>query len=166
MNIRASKRIRGYTPRNIIIENIIIIKIIENKKPFIFPQNMITWIHLINKIIKFSPKKIREKKAPPYSTLNPETNSLSLSERSNGLRLTSTTKIIYINKPIGKKYINETMYFWENCISKILNLPNPKINKITKNPKITSYEIDWLIERTLPNKEYFEFEDHPLNITP
>lgn len=44
--------------------------------------------------IKFSPKKIKENSIPPYSTLNPDTNSDSHSAKSNGVRLTSIIKVM------------------------------------------------------------------------
>lgn len=56
------------------------------------------------KIIKpYSVKKIKIKPKLLYSTLNPETNSLSLSEKSKGIRFISAIilKVSKINK--GKK---------------------------------------------------------------
>jgi len=44
-------------------------------------------------IIPYSQIKIKEKKPPPYSTLKPETNSDSPSEKSKGVRLLSEKQI-------------------------------------------------------------------------
>jgi len=55
--------------------------------------------------IKFSPKKINENSNPPNSTLNPETNSDSHSDRSKGVRFLSIKKLIIIIKRRGVKKI-------------------------------------------------------------
>jgi len=44
-------------------------------------------------IIPYSQMKIKEKTPPPYSTLNPDTNSDSPSEKSKGVRLDSERMI-------------------------------------------------------------------------
>jgi hypothetical protein len=33
-------------------------------------------------------------------------------------------------------------------------------------PKEISYEIIWLVDRTLPKNGYFEFDDHPASTMP
>ena len=45
-------------------------------------------------ILPYSPIKIRAKSAPKYSTLNPETSSLSPSLKSNGARFNSATRVM------------------------------------------------------------------------
>lgn len=67
------------------------------------PKNKQMEIKLKNKIIPYSQIKINEKTPPPYSTLKPDTNSDSLSEKSKGERLLSA-KII---KPHPKKNIKQ-----------------------------------------------------------
>lgn len=61
-------------------------------------------------ILAYSAKKIKANPPPPYSTLNPETNSDSPSAKSKGVRLVSAKlEIIHIN-PIGKnKKINHKL---------------------------------------------------------
>lgn len=58
---------------------------------------------IINKKKPYSTKKINLNKDEKYSTLNPETNSVSLSKKSKGVRFISLRTII-INVI---KYINE-----------------------------------------------------------
>ena len=47
--------------------------------------------YLIKKILQYSAKNIKANPPPPYSTLKPETNSDSPSEKSNGVRLVSAS---------------------------------------------------------------------------
>jgi len=55
-------------------------------------------------IIPYSAKKNNVKPAPPYSILNPETSSLSPSDKSKGARLVSAKiTTININRNIDKK---------------------------------------------------------------
>lgn len=49
---------------------------------------------LINRIFIYSAIKIKANKPLLYSTLKPETSSLSPSERSNGVRLVSASEVI------------------------------------------------------------------------
>lgn len=48
---------------------------------------------LITKMLQYSAMKIRANLPPPYSTLNPETNSDSPSAKSNGARLVSARSV-------------------------------------------------------------------------
>jgi len=48
-------------------------------------------IALKNKIMEYSAIKIKVNPRPPYSILNPDTNSDSPSEKSKGVRLVSAT---------------------------------------------------------------------------
>lgn len=61
-------------------------------------KNNITVIILINKILPYSAINRNAKLDPPYSILNPETNSLSPSAKSKGARLVSAI-IQIIHKP-------------------------------------------------------------------
>jgi hypothetical protein len=70
------------------------------------PKNKIEPISLIKMIIPYSVIKITEKSLPKYSTLKPDTNSDSPSEKSNGVRLDSDKlRKIHINHKNGKKKI-------------------------------------------------------------
>ena len=54
-------------------------------------------------IPEYSEINKRAKPPPPYSTLNPETNSLSPSEKSNGVRLLSAIQQDNQHKNIGNE---------------------------------------------------------------
>lgn len=60
----------------------------------IFPRNRIEEIILKIIILKYSDKKIKAKRPPINSTLNPETSSDSPSAKSNGLRFTSAVHLV------------------------------------------------------------------------
>lgn len=99
-------------------------KIKLNKFP---PKKIIENNILINKILAYSAKKIKANPPLEYSTLNPETNSDSPSEKSNGVRLVSANIEIKKIKDKGNlKNKNQTLI----CFSKNkykLNPPNKKI---------------------------------------
>lgn len=69
---------------------------------FLNPRNKISVILLKNKIIIYSAIKIIANLPLLYSVLNPETNSLSPSAKSNGVRLSSPV-IEIIHKKNGKR---------------------------------------------------------------
>jgi hypothetical protein len=54
----------------------------------------------MNKILPYSAIKRKAKRAPPYSILNPDTNSDSPSARSKGARLVSAKQVINQNTKI------------------------------------------------------------------
>jgi hypothetical protein len=107
-------------------------------------------------IILYSERKIKIKLIEENSMLKPLTNSLSLSEKSKGIRLFSTRKIIIIIKKKNKK---KKLFLKKNL--KLLKLVI--IEKIKKNKRI-SIEILCLLDRILPIKEYFEFLKIPSKI--
>ena len=82
----------------------VIIKIIVKKE---VGELIIILISILRpKIIPYSDIKIRANPPAPYSTLNPETNSDSPSEKSNGVRFVSANKVknsIIINSGMFKK---------------------------------------------------------------
>lgn len=110
----------------------------------------------------YSPIKINEKNPPPYSVLNPETNSDSPSEKSKGDRLHSAKHEITQQKNtiklIKKK---ETTQSLKKKTTKF-----KEYNTYTTNKKhiiiTTSYDTHWAEERYLPNKLYLVFLLHPL----
>lgn len=57
-------------------------------------------------IIEYSAKKNKTNPPEPYSTLNPEINSLSPSEKSKGARLVSANIVINQIRKIGNRLIN------------------------------------------------------------
>jgi hypothetical protein len=72
------------------------------------PKNNETVKNLRKIIIPYSQIKIKEKIPPPYSTLNPETSSLSPSEKSKGVRLLSARQTnIQARRRKGKKKPNQ-----------------------------------------------------------
>jgi hypothetical protein len=77
------------------------------KKP-VLPKNKEEVKKLKKIIIPYSQMKIRENNPPLYSTLNPETNSLSPSEKSKGVRLLSARQTnIQARRRKGKKKPNQ-----------------------------------------------------------
>lgn len=62
-----------------------------------------TKIILKNMILPYSAIKINANPRPPYSTLNPDTNSDSPSEKSNGVRFVSASEEINQIPAKGKK---------------------------------------------------------------
>lgn len=71
-------------------------------------------------IIEYSLKKNNTNPALPYSILNPEINSLSPSEKSNGARLVSEIKLINQQKKIGitQKNNNSLKFMKEKLFKK------------------------------------------------
>lgn len=113
-NINWSYRNRGSDPRNKINKPIIILppniinKIFIRKNLF-DKKNKVIDNTLIKIIPVYSAINNNANPPPPYSTLNPETNSDSPSTKSNGARLVSANDVIIhnikintINKNIGK----------------------------------------------------------------
>lgn len=103
--IRRSYRNRGRVARDktkiplIIVVFIIVISI---------GRWLSVWVVVIvtskdmNKIFIYSAMKIKANRPPEYSVLNPDTNSLSPSAKSNGARLVSASIVVsHININIG-----------------------------------------------------------------
>ena len=74
--------------------------IIETKKKLLKILNKILESILKNKILPYSAIKIMANPPAPYSTLNPDTSSLSPSEKSKGVRLVSANLEINHKKNI------------------------------------------------------------------
>lgn len=93
--------------------------------------------------------------------LNPETNSLSPSLKSNGVRLVSakhvTNHIKYTN---GKKEIHPPIVI--NSEFKEIEFIEI-IQKKIKEPIIVSYDTNWATDRKLPKLENKHAEDQPIN---
>lgn len=110
--INLSYRYRGNVARIQMQKNINIIDFIIVKK-FVFLFINIILVNILKiKIIRYSAIKIMANLLLLYSVLNPETNSLSPSAKSNGVRLSSAT-VENNHKQNGtknKKFIN---IFWE-----------------------------------------------------
>ena len=125
------------------------------------PTNILINKNLINKILEYSDKKINTNPPLLYSTLNPETNSDSPSEKSNGVRFNSAINLNKNNKANGHIKYNNLLNSWylynKFKFKESINVKGLII--IIDN--LTSYEIDWAKERKDPNNEYLEFEDHP-----
>lgn len=64
------------------------------------------------KTFEYSAIKIRANKPPPYSTLNPDTNSASPSGRSKGARLVSARIEIIQGIKIGNNVKRIIVLFW------------------------------------------------------
>merc|ERR1712033_153028 len=95
-------------------KNIIFIKNIKNKD----------LNKLIIKILRYSPIKIKANLTPLYSVLNPETNSDSPSEKSNGVRLVSAKLVVNQIKNRGKhiKKMPPNLYIYINIKFKLPNM--------------------------------------------
>ena len=86
--------------------------IINKIELIILPKKIRQNIILIKIILEYSAKKIKANPAPLYSTLNPETNSDSPSEKSNGDRFVSAiADEIQINDKGNINIINQ-IYSW------------------------------------------------------
>jgi len=93
--------------------------------------------------------------------LNPDTNSLSPSEKSKGARFISAQSLINIKKKIGEKNSNSVKLFIKKKKFKLFKKNRTENIKILK---LTSKEIDCEIERILPKKGNLELEDQPCTI--
>jgi len=91
-------------------------------------------------ILVYSDKKIRTNPTDPYSILNPDTNSDSPSEKSNGVRLVSAINLIN-NNIIIIGFINPIKIISSKFIFFIFNLIIITINTINKIANEISYEI-------------------------
>lgn len=92
----------------------------------------VTLVALRNKIIPYSAIKRRANPTEAYSTLNPDTNSDSPSEKSKGVRLVSATQEISHKTTKGKKNrkFSKSKFLQEKlCNSKTLKA-TIKVNKI------------------------------------
>jgi hypothetical protein len=118
----------------------------------------------INKIIPYSDIKIIAKEKEAYSILNPETSSLSPSEKSKGVRLLSATQEINHTNNKGTK--NKILLNHIELSTRILIFNDPPKNKIFKKiiANLISYEMVCATPRNAPIRAYFLFEDHPIKI--
>lgn len=111
-------------------------------------------------ILAYSAKNNNANNPPPYSILNPDTNSDSPSAKSKGARLVSANELENHTNILGKnnKITGKAFIAISKLVSNIINTGN----KITNN-NLTSYEIVCAEARTAPKKAYLEFEDQPAN---
>ena len=97
---------------------------------------------------------------PPYSILNPDTNSDSPSAKSKGARFVSAKHLINHMKNNGME-ITRNPVNW--CLGNSLRL-NVIVRiriVISTSAILTSYEIVWAIARIEPSKEYLELDAQP-----
>lgn len=115
----------------------------------------------INRILVYSDMKMSANILLEYSVLNPDTNSLSPSARSNGVRFVSARSVVnQINNRGGvhRKLLNGLDV---NIVCKLNDVRNIS-NEIKIKAILTSYEIVCATLRNAPRREYFELDDHPL----
>lgn len=161
-----SYRIRGMVARTLIniAAAMVVFKVnIINLNMFVWGLNEVIRIVIIdiNKMLVYSDMKMRANKLLEYSVLNPDTNSLSPSARSNGVRFVSAKRVVnQINKRGGTH--KKVLKGLEVIIVCILNDIKNKSKEIKINAILTSYEIVCATLRKAPKSEYFEFDDHPL----
>lgn len=97
---------------------------------------------------------------PPYSTLNPDTNSDSPSAKSNGARFVSASRVTnHAMKRGGIKRANGR----EWALMGVEKLKERKAVRAEIRSKAIeiSYEMVWAILRVVPSKAYFLLEDQP-----
>lgn len=114
-------------------------------------------------IFVYSDIKINAKTFLAYSVLKPDTNSLSPSARSNGVRLVSASNVVnQINKRGGIRIdeLNGVDLRNDWRLKEVKNLSN----EIRISAILTSYEIVCATLRKAPKRAYFELEDQPLII--
>ena len=83
----------------------------------VLPRNIILIRALISKMLVYSAKNSSVNSVAEYSTLNPETNSDSLSVKSNGVRFVSANLLMSNIMKAGKSGIINQQYF---CLSVII----------------------------------------------
>lgn len=115
-------------------------------------------------MLAYSAKKISANPPLLYSVLKPETNSDSPSAKSKGVRLVSAKQEANQIKDKGIVRNKNQQSRWYNENNLKLKPPTSIINESKIKANLTSYEIVWATARRLPNKEYFELEDHPAPI--
>lgn len=159
--INKSYRNRGKVDRHHThqkINSIVIIRMVS--------INMINEDEILDNTIieEYSAIKIRANKPPPYSILNPDTNSLSPSEKSKGVRFDSLRQqISHINttglmKTIIFKFLSTYMFILRHNFN--------KKNEINRNDNEISYEMVCAIARSLPKNAYFLLDLHPAKNKP
>lgn len=116
------------------------------------PKKIKQNIILIKIILEYSAKKMKANPAPLYSTLNPETNSDSPSEKSNGDRFVSAIDDEIQANDKGNIYKICQIYSWIYIKSIKLYLSVIRIGHKIIKTNLTSYEIVWAIDRIAPNK--------------
>ena len=163
--ISLSYRIRGRVPRTqinrkaknmVLITRVISAKILNGGAP----KKKIEVKRLMVKILVYSAIKISAKLPALNSTLNPDTSSVSPSDKSKGVRLVSARD--EINQIINKGgRMKDTDDNWLDVIETKLKAKS-EIKVLSRIRAIlTSYEIVWAILRIAPKSAYFELDDHP-----
>lgn len=114
------------------------------------------------RIIPYSAKKIRANFILPYSILNPDTNSDSLSAKSKGARFVSATPVYNHKTTLGISANPKKTLYSSLLMKEKFNLEEAHTKLIAKKANEISQEIDCAIPRALPIKAYDLFEPHPL----
>lgn len=115
---------------------------------------------LINRMFMYSAIKISAKALLLYSVLNPDTSSDSPSAKSKGVRFVSANADVN-HIIIRGKHIIIIDDFWSIIIF-VMSMELIAIMVVNIISDIlTSYEIVCATPRSLPRREYFEFEYHP-----
>ena len=115
----------------------------------------------MNIMLVYSDIKIRANRFLEYSVLNPDTNSLSPSAKSNGVRLVSASKVVNQINNKGAAHMNVLKALDDMIICR-LNDIRKSSNEIKIKAILTSYEMVCATLRKAPSSAYFEFDDHPL----
>ena len=111
-------------------------------------------------MFRYSAINSKANNPPEYSVLNPDTNSLSPSEKSKGVRFVSAKITVnHMNAITESVKIDIEEDSWN--IFCILKKGDSRSMAIRIRAMVTSYEMVWATLRIDPNRAYLEFEDHP-----
>jgi hypothetical protein len=114
----------------------------------------------------YSARKNRANPLAEYSTLYPETSSVSASGRSKGCRLVSASEVTKKIIQIGSSGpTSHTVLLCTSTLVEKLAVPAIRMSEISVEPRPTSYEILCAADRSPPRKAYLELLDHPALIT-
>ena len=109
-------------------------KTLESKIESQEPMKIIQAKELIRIIEEYSAKKNKAKPILEYSTLKPETNSLSASGKSKGARFVSAKILIRNMRKSGNNGNKKKQNFWVITISMRFNEPTNNRTVIKINP--------------------------------
>ena len=140
---------------------------IKKSMPFNQPPRNMTTVNADIKIMElYSPRKNKAKPILEYSTLYPDTSSLSASGKSNGALFVSAKILTKNIKKQGNSASMKYTELWNKIMFKKFKEPTDIKTAIRIKPIDTSYDIIWPALRIAPNKAYRELLAQPDKITP
>ena len=140
---------------------------IKKSMPFNQPPRNMTTVNADIKIIElYSPRKNKAKPILEYSTLYPDTSSLSASGKSNGALFVSAKILTKNIKKQGNSARMKYTELWNKIMFKKFKEPTDIKTAIRIKPIDTSYDIICAADLNEPRKGYLEFDAQPPIITP